>query len=343
MRLLILGGTVFLGRAVVDAATEAGVEVTLVNRGRTNPGLYPDLENLVADRNEDLRCLRGRSFDAVVDTSGYFPRQVRSVVEALEGNIGHYTFVSSVDVYADQSVPAADEDGDLATVTGLSDEESDDNYGGFKALCEATLDRHLPGRAHHVRTGLIVGPHDESGRFTYWVKRIADGGAVLAPGPRNQPVQFIDAADLARWMLHAADHHIVGPINATGTPGSMTLESVLDDINSVTGGHGQLEWVDEDFLFENGVKPWNDLPLWLPPKAIPSHAGYLSRSNAKALELGLELRPLTDTIAAIKADLPPSDVPSEPAATKPAPGLEPAEEFELLAKWNTKHQQHRLG
>lgn len=339
MRLLILGGTAFLGRAVVDAATDAGADVTLANRGRTNPGLYPDLENLVADRDEDLRCLRGRSFDAVIDTSGYFPRQVRSVVEALEGNIGHYSFVSSVDVYADQSVPGADEDGDLATVTDLSDEDSDDNYGGFKALCEATLDQILPSRSHHVRAGLIVGPHDGSGRFTYWVKRIAEGGVVLAPGPRNQPVQFIDAADLARWMLHAVDQHITGPINATGTPGSMTLETVLNDINAVTGEQAEFTWVDEDFLFENGVKPWNDLPLWLPPKAIPSHAGYLSRSNTKALELGLKLRPLADTVAAIKADLPLGDVPSEPAATKSAPGLESAEESELLANWQTARRQ----
>lgn len=329
MRLLILGGTVFLGRAVVDAAEAASADVTLLNRGQTNPGLYPNIENLVADRNEDLRCLRGRSFDAVVDTSGYFPHQVRNVVEALEGNIGHYTFVSSVDVYADHSVSSADETGDLATV-------DDDDYGGSKALCEATLDECLPGRSHHVRAGIIVGPHDQTSRLTYWVKRITEGGEVLAPGPRDQPIQVIDARDLARWMLHAIDQHITGPINATATPGSMTLETVLNDINTTTGSHTELTWVDEDFLVENDVKPWSDLPLWLPPETVPSHAGYLQRSNGKAIELGLELRPLADTIAAINAGL---RIGGEPVAAQSQSGLDVAKESELLAKWKTKLQQ----
>ena len=148
MKILILGGTRFLGRAIVDDALTAGLDVTLLNRGRTNPGLYPDLENIVGDRDDDLRHLRGRTFDAVIDTSGYFPRQVRTVIDVLQGSIGHYTFVSSVDVYADHSIPGTDETAVLTGVTDPSDEEISDNYGGFKALCEAALDEALPGRRH---------------------------------------------------------------------------------------------------------------------------------------------------------------------------------------------------
>ncbi len=338
MRILILGGTLFLGRAVVDHALAAGREVTLLNRGRTNPGLYPDVETIVGDRDGDLQQLHGRTFDAVVDTSGYFPRQVRAVVDALDANIGHYTFVSSVSAYADSSVPGAGETADLATVEDPSLEGLGQNYGGFKALSEAALDHALPGRAHHVRAGLIVGPHDNTGRFTYWVDRIAAGGTVLAPGPQDQPVQFIDVRDVARWILHAADRNIAGAINATGTPGLMTLESVLDEIDNVTGGRAELTWVDEEFLLGRGVKPWDELPLWLPPRSVPSHAGHMSRSNARALELGLELRPLADTISAIRGESihrPEQAPPKDFGNDLPQPGLTPEAEASLLSDWET--------
>ena len=303
MKVLVLGGTLFLGRAIVDQALANGHEVTLFNRGRTNPDLFNGVENLIGDRNSDLTQLRGRIFDAVIDTSGYFPRQVQAVIDALEGNIAHYTFVSTTDVYADHSIPGRNENAELATVTDLDDEQSGDNYGGFKALSEATLDAALPGRVHHVRAGLIVGPHDNSGRFTYWVKRIAAGGEVLAPEPRDQPVQFIDVRDLAQWILHAASNQVTGAMNASASPGSMTMESVLNTINAQTGNQANLTWVGEEFLVSQGVKPWSQLPLWLPPASFPTHAGRASRNTSLAIKHGLVVRPLSDTVQAVREDL----------------------------------------
>jgi len=338
MRVLVLGGTLFLGRAIVDCALAAGDNVTLFNRGRTNPGLFAEVEHLVGDRDGDLTQLRGRTFDAVIDTSGYFPRQVQTVVDALERNVGHYTFVSSTDVYADHSVPGADETAELAVVTDPADEASGENYGGFKALCEAALDTALPGSVHHVRAGLIVGPHDDSGRFTYWVRRIAAGGAVLAPEPRDQPVQFIDFRDLARWILHAANERVSGAFNANASPGSMTMESVLRDINTHTGEQAEFTWVGEDFLVNQGVKPWKQLPLWVPPRSFPSHAGWESRANTRATDRGLELRPLAETIEAIKEDLEnrTSSASADAAKSGTGPGLTLDRESDLLAGWNSR-------
>ena len=226
MRVLVVGGTLFLGRAIVDRAVTAGHDVVLLNRGRTRPGLFPDLEQLVCDRNGDLSVLGGRQFDAVIDTCGYFPRQVRAMVEAVDDHLRHYTFVSSISVYADHSVRGGDETARLATVSDPSVEELGENYGGFKALCEQALDELLPGRVHHVRAGLIVGPYDYTGRFTYWIERIARGGEVLAPEPKDQPVQLIDVRDLADWIVDAAELGVHGAMNATGAPTS--LAAVLE-------------------------------------------------------------------------------------------------------------------
>ena len=179
-----MGGTLFLGRAIADQAIAAGHTVTLFNRGMTNPTLYLDTGHILADWDSDLALLRGRAFDAVIDTSGYFPRQVAAVADALRGELGHYTFISSASAYADQSTPGADETAALATVADPAKEGLGENHGGFKALCEAALGQRLPGRVHRVRAGLIVGPNDNTGRFSYWVKRIAEGGEVWHPNRR---------------------------------------------------------------------------------------------------------------------------------------------------------------
>ena len=233
LKILVVGGTLFLGRAIVEHALAAGHEVALFNRGRTNPGLFPEAKRLVGDRDGDLSALEGRRFDAVIDPSAYFPRQVTEIVDALEP-IDHYTFVSSCSVYADHSVVGADEGNELLTVEDPSVEslDSPDNYGGFKAMCEAALEAALPGRCHHVRAGLIVGPHDPTGRFTYWVERLRRGGDIVAPEPQDQPVQFIDVGDLAAWILGAADRGVTGPLNATG-PRTHTMASMLDEIERV--------------------------------------------------------------------------------------------------------------
>ena len=336
MKCLVIGGTLFLGRAIVDNATLAGHDVTLFNRGKTNPGLYPDLEHIVGDRDGDLSSLRGYTFDAVIDTSAYFPRQVSAVVDALAGRCEHYTFVSSISVYADHSTPGADETADLAVVEDPSVEELGADYGGFKARCEATLDELLPGRVHHVRAGLIVGPYDDSGRFSYWVRRIAAGGDVLAPEPQAQPVQLIDVRDLAGWIVHAVTENITGRINATGTPGVHTMATMLDTIQRETKSGATLNWVSEQFLVDHDVEPWEQLPLWLSPASMPTHGGLMAYDNSQALRLGLELRPLAETITATLDNLRASD---NPTAAKdfgnisPQPGLTPEHERQLLHSW----------
>lgn len=333
MEILVLGGTLFLGRAIVDAALAAGHKVTLCNRGKTNPNLYPEIEHLVGDRNRGLEVLQGRSFDAVIDTSGYFPRQIDAVVSAV-ADIGHYTFVSSCSVYESQADPGADESAAVATVADTSDERRPEDYGGFKGLCETRLDELLPGRSHHVRAGLIVGPHDNTGRFTYWVDRMAKGGRVLVPSPQRLPVQFIDVRDVAGWILHAASVGITGPLNVSGAHG-LTMGDLLASLASLTGGGARLEWVDDDFLLAHEVAPWQDMPLWLPMK---SHAGFLTRDLSAATSRGLVCRPLAETVEAILAWIVAGAVVPEKDfgnQLRPA-GLTPDREAEILRAWDER-------
>ena len=294
MNVLIVGGTLFLGRAVAEKALTDGHTVALFNRGKTNPDLFPEVEHLLGDRDNDLAAIEGRNFDAVIDTCAYFPRQVDSLVDAL-GDIGHYTMVSSISVYADTATPGIDETAELAELTDDAIEGDGAYYGAYKAACERIAESRLPGRVHNVRAGLIVGPHDNTGRFSYWVERIALGGEVLAPEPREQPVQFIDVRDVAEWILVAATTGVTGAINATSALGSATLETTLHGIRLATGADADFTWVDDGFLVDHGVEPWSDLPLWLP---MPSHAGFLAHDTSLGFRLGLTLRPLEATVQA---------------------------------------------
>jgi 2'-hydroxyisoflavone reductase len=297
MRFLVLGGTLFAGRAIVDAALADGHEVTLFNRGKTNPGLFTDVERIVGDRDGDLAALSGREFDAVVDTSAYFPRQIDAVIEAL-GDVGRYVFFSSASVYADQSIPGMDEDAAVETLEDASVEELGEKYGAFKALCENALRRAVGERALIVRAGLIVGPHDNTGRFTYWVHRMAEGGQVLAPMPKNQPVQFIDVRDLGEWVVRAATQRIGGTFNVASPNGGMDMQGMLDGINRAIGGEAELVWVAEEFLTERDVEPWSGLPLWLAPRSLSTHRGFMSRDTGRSEAAGLTIRPLSDTVSA---------------------------------------------
>src|SRR3954467_14114698 len=222
MRILVLGGTQFLGRHVVDAALERGHEVTLFNRGRTHPELFPDVEKLRGDRDGDLGALRHRDFDAVVDTSGYVPRVVAETLQAL-GDVGHYTFVSSISVYADLSTPPT-ESSPLAVLAEPT-EEWREAYGELKVLCEEAVRERFP-EAFVVRPGLIVGPWDPTGRFTYWPARLDDGGPGLAPAPPQRSVQIVHARDLAEWILDAAARGLGGTYNAVSPP--FTFESLVE-------------------------------------------------------------------------------------------------------------------
>lgn len=295
MDLLILGGTAFLGRHLVEAAQARGDKVTLFNRGRTNPGLYPDVERITGDRTEDLSALDGRTWDAVVDTSGYVPRHVRASAEALSTRVGHYTFVSSISVYASTDAPGTTEASEVGRLEDPTVEEvTGETYGPLKALCdEAVLDV-FGDRGLVIRPGLIVGPYDPTGRFTYWPDRIAEGGDVVVPDRPDMPVQVIHAGDLAEWTLRLIDAGTGGVFNATGPWPPLRFDNVLETCVQTTGADANLVYVDESFLIDQGVAPWMELPLWLP--AGEGHDGLSAVDVTKALEAGMTLRPLADTV-----------------------------------------------
>lgn len=333
MKLLILGGTVFLGRHLVESALRDGHEVTLFNRGRHNPELFPEVEKLRGDRDGDRDALRGRSWDAVIDTSGFVPRVVRASAELLAGAVGRYVFVSSISVYPDHSRPA-DED---TPVGKLEDETTEDYkgaaYGPLKALCERTIEEVLPGRTLVVRPGLLVGPHDPTHRFAYWPRRVARGGEVLAPAPPEKPVQFIDARDLADWTLRMTGAGTTGVFNASGPDYELTMGALLEECRRVLGGDARFTWVDEKFLLENGVQPWSELPVWVPNEK-PSLRYFMGADCGRALKAGLTFRPLAETIrdtcewdaGCVDREPDPDDKPDET--------LRPERERELLEAWH---------
>ena len=302
MRLLLLGGTVFLGRALAEAALARGDEVTLFTRGQSNPGLFPGAERLTGDRRGDLSALEGREWDVVIDTSGYEPDEVRASVAALNGSVERYVFVSSISVYADFS-RGPDEDAPL---------RDGDDYGGAKARCE----HELPDGSLVVRPGLIAGPHDPTGRFTYWAHRGARGGELLVPGSPERQVQLIDVRDLAAWMLRLADERRSGVLNATGTH---TWRELVDALP----GEATPVWVDDAFLLEQGVGEWMELPLWI---ASATHAGMLDVDASRAHAAGLTVRPLAETARAAL----------EHAELSPEAGLSAEREHALLAAWRSR-------
>ena len=326
LRILILGGTGFLGPALVEAARARGHRLTLFNRGKTRPGLFPELEKLHGDRDGKLDALRGRDWDAVVDTSGYVPRIVRASAELLAPHVGRYLFVSSISVYADSPAPL-DEGSKVATMPDETSEEVRRWYGPLKALCERAAERALPGRALSVRPGLIVGPGDPTDRFTYWPARFDRGGEVLAPGDGRDPVQLVDVRDLAAWMVKALEDGLAGTFNAVGPAATLPVAGLLEACR-VPGREATLRWVDAAFLRREKVEPWSDLPVWIPGDG--EDAGMARTSNARAVARGLSFRPVgetaRDTLAWWKG------LPEERRA-KPRAGLTPAREAEVLAAW----------
>jgi len=312
LRLLLLGGTKFLGRAVAEAALARGHELTLFNRGRTNPELFPEAEHLHGDRDGDLDALVGREWDAVVDPSGYVPRVVGASADLLKDAVGHYVFVSSISVYAPPVPPDADESAPVAELADPATEDVMADYGGLKAACERAVEERFPGRATHVRAGLISGPHDPTGRFTYWAHRVRRGGEILAPGPPERMTQFIDVRDLGEWILHCAEDRIAGTFNATneGVPWGELLAGC------------DVTWVSDDFLQENEVGEWMGLPLWL---VDPGFVGMLSSDVSRAVAAGLTFRPPAETLAGA-ADAPLAE----------GVGLTAEREAELLAAWHAR-------
>ncbi len=285
-KLLILGGTVFLGRHVVDAALAAGYEVTLFNRGSRAVHFTQPVEQLKGDRNGDLSALEGRRFDAVVDCSGYTAEQLQRSAEALRDQVQHYVFVSTISVYA-RFAPGQSFDETAALTTAT------DGYGGGKARAEEIIAAAMPGRVSILRPGLIVGPHDPTGRFTYWPVRLDRGGKVLAPGRPDRPVQFIDARDLAQWCVQLALQRRPGTVHGIGPSGSMA--SLLQACQQASGNTAaELVWCDDAKLVDAKVAPWTGLPLWI-PEADPEFGGMLLASSQAAVDAGLHTRPWLET------------------------------------------------
>jgi 2'-hydroxyisoflavone reductase len=329
MRILILGGTVFLGRALVEAALRRGHAVTLFNRGRSNPGLFPQVEELHGDRDSDLATLEGRRWEAVIDTSGYLPRVVRRSAELLAGAVDQYTFISSLSVYANPSLPGLDEGAPLARLADETVETVDgETYGPLKALCEKAVQEGLPGRALILRPGLIVGPYDPTDRFTYWPHRVAQGGEVLAPGRPGRAIQFIDVRDLAEWNIRLLEAGKTGVYNANGPEPRPSMAALLDTCRSVSVSPSRFTWVDEAFLLEQGVEPWMQMPLWV-PESDPEAAGFFGFDVSKALAAGLTFRPLAETVSATLA----WDATRPPARPWRA-GISRDREAELLSAWH---------
>jgi 2'-hydroxyisoflavone reductase len=343
VKLLVLGGTQFLGRGVVEAALERGHDLTLFNRGRTNPELFPEVERLRGDRDGDLDALSGRSWDAVIDPSGFVPRMVRASVELLAPAVRHYTFVSSLSVYQPALQPGFDES---APVLGLDDPATEEvmaNYGGLKAACEEVVESIFRDCSANVRAGLIVGPHDPTDRFTYWPVRIARGGDVLAPGNPDRPVQFVDARDLGPWLVHLGEQGTSATFNATGPVPPITFGELLEECRAVSGADAHITWVGESFLLERGVGEWMELPLWVAESNEESahiHAADVSR----AVAAGLRSRPVADTIRDTLEWAASRD--HRGAGTVAMGGTEgvgmaPEREAELLAEWHQSTHQSR--
>jgi 2'-hydroxyisoflavone reductase len=322
MDVLVLGGTRFVGRHVVVAALACGHRVTLFNRGQTDPGLFPDLEWLRGDRDGSLDALAGRSFDVVVDTSGYVPRVVRETLDAL-GDVGHYTFVSTISVYPEDA-RARDEDAPVVDLEEATETVTPASYGALKALCEHVV-RDRVTAALVLRPGLIVGPFDPTGRFTYWPSRVAAGGKVLAPAPPDQPVQFIDARDLADWIVRSAAYGLTGTYNVISP--SLPLAELLTTCLRVAQSDAEFVWVDGRFLVERDVSPWTELPVWVGSE----ESDFMRTPGGRALANGLQLRPLErtvrDTLEWARMG---------PALIKPETALSAEKERDVVEAWLAK-------
>jgi 2'-hydroxyisoflavone reductase len=336
MRLLILGGTGFIGPYQVRYALERGHQVTIFNRGRQHMEWPGPVEELLGDRNTgDLKSLEGRDWDVCIDNPTTLPFWVRDAGRSLQGRIKNYVFISTISVYADDKMPA-DESAPVAAYTGTDPlAETLDSfhahaelYGPLKAESEKEAEKQFPGRATIIRPGLIVGPGDETDRFTYWPVRLSRGGEVLAPGDGSDPVQIIDARDLAEWTIRMAEARAVGTYNATGPAHPLTMRQMLTGIASAIHANPTIEWVPTDFLKAEKVEAWSDMPTWIPGRG--DTAGFGRRSIKKAIANGLTFRPLSqtasDTLAWFK---------QEPAERqeKLKAGIAPEREKEVLAKW----------
>lgn len=324
MRILIIGGTKFVGRHIVEAALARNHEVTLFNRGQSNPELFPQVRKIVGDRERDLGLLEGQIWDAVIDVVGYLPRLVRLSAEVLKQNVSRYVFVSTISVFEDFRKVGITESDPLAKLADETVEErGGETYGPLKALCEQAVQDIYGEHALIVRPGLVVGPHDPTDRFTYWPVRVSRGGEVLAPERPQAPIQVIDARDLAEFIVRLTEEHVSGIYNATGPDYELTIGRLLEVCKQVSNSDATFRWASLEFLNQNNVQPWSDLPVWIPAQGETE--GFTRFDLSKAIGAGLKFRSLEETVRDTLAW----------AQTRPADhewraGLKPEREQELL-------------
>ncbi len=342
LRILFIGGTGFIGPHMVRRALERGHTVSLFNRGRTNPHLFPEVEKLVGDRDGGLDVLRGGEWDAVIDTSGYVPRVVRESAELLRDNVHRYLFVSTCDVYADFIEVGIDEDYTLDTIEDPTSEDPGRFYGPLKVLCEKAVQETYPGRNTIIRPGWIIGSGDYNSISPYWPMRIHHGGEVLAPGDPADPVQIIDPHDLARFVIKILEEDINGIYNTVGPASPLTWGEFLYGIRAVTSSNVRFTWVPGDFLTEMNVGAMTDMPIWFPPDDNyptpapfePGAKGFHQMSGARAIAAGLTFRPLAETAKSIIDEFLERDV--DWATTERRFGVSLEREAEVLSAWRER-------
>ena len=329
MRVLVIDGTQFVGRHIAEAAVERGHEVTLFHRGRTNADAVPTAERILGDRDADLAQLHGREWDAVVDACAYVPRQVAELADALDGRGGRQLFISTVSVYEEPAPPAIDEDAPLAALDDPTTEEvTGETYGGLKVLCEQVVNERYSDPII-IRPTYVVGPHDYTHRFTYWVTRIAEGGRVVAPDLPGYQIQVIDARDQARWAVELLEAGDSGTFHTVSPPPPFDFPAMLRAIVDAVGPDGtEVVPVSTSFLEEHGVGT-DDLPLWY-PGTEPGDPG-LSCDPARAAAHGLRVRPLEQTVRETLAH-----ERSSPTPNPGGVGWSREDEARLLALWDAR-------
>jgi 2'-hydroxyisoflavone reductase len=335
MRILILGGTGFIGPKEVRYALSRGHKVTTFNRGKTHPGELPqEVEQLIGDRNGKLDALKNRQWDIVIDNPTTLPAWVRDVGQIFKGNVDRYVFISTISVYADIKNDGVNENWPLQKYEGPDPFKETleamkasgyKTYGPLKALSEKEAEKWFPGKTLIIRPGLIVGPGDETDRFTYWPVRVNRGGEVLAPGSPNDPEQFIDARDLAEWTIRMAENHETGIYNATGPAKPLTTSGMLDGIKSALNSTASFTWLPYEFLKQHNVQAWSDMPVW-----AGDELGLARTSIDRALAKGLTFRSLADTARDTLAWF--KSLPQD-RQLKPRAGVAPEREAEVLAAW----------
>ncbi|MGM0776132.1 MAG: SDR family oxidoreductase [Bacillota bacterium] len=305
MKILILGGTRFLGKALAEEGLKRGHDITLFNRGN-NKEAFSEVEQLVGDRDGDVSQLKNRKWDAVMDTCGFAPHQINKIAAVLGDSIEHYTYISSISVYKDWIPLNLKEDYHLQSMPQdrLKDVEEGrispyEYYGALKVLCEAEAEKHWPGRVLHIRAGQLVGPFDYTDRLPYWVQRVSEGGNIVVPGRPERPIQLIDVMDIAAWGFNMAENSKTGTYNITGPDYELTMEELLNTCKSVTNSKAKFVWADEQFVLDHQIQPWTEMPLWIPehfPLDGEVKPWHMCISVKKAIENGLSFRPLEDTI-----------------------------------------------